>query len=320
MPGIAGIISRKAPSECQRLVTCMVDSMRHERFYVSAFHFEPQLGVYAGSVAMDGSLAGGQVCFNEERNVALLFSGECFVDAEIGIRLKQNGHKVQKNKADWLVHLYEQEGDQFFKQLNGFFSGILIDQKAGRTVLFNDRYGLGRLYVHESEEAIYFASEGKALLRILPKLREFDTEGVAQFLTFGCTLGQRTLFRNVRLLPGASLWSFERLDCQKARYFCPESWEAQDLLSSESFITQFEATFKKILPRYIDSESKTGISLTAGLDSRMIMACLPETSKNAICYTYSGQVIDTLDAQLAARVAEACGLEHTILRIRPDFF
>jgi asparagine synthase (glutamine-hydrolysing) len=320
MPGIAGIISTKAPAECQRLVSCMVDSMRHERFYVSALHFEPQMGVYAGSVAMDGSFAGGQVYFNEERSVALIFSGECFVDAEVGIRLEHNGHKIKTNKADWLVHLYEQEGDQFFKQLNGFFSGILIDQKTGQTVLFNDRYGLARLYVHESEDAIYFASEAKALLRILPKLREFDTEGVAQFLTFGCTLGRRTLFRDVRLLPEASLWSFKRLDCHKARYFYPESWEAQEPLSSQSFITQFEATFKRILPRYIDSESKTGISLTAGLDSRMIMACLPETGKNAICYTYSGQSIDTLDAQLAARVAEACGLEHTILRIRPDFF
>src|SRR5207244_4787820 len=115
---------------------------------------------------------------------------------------------------------------------------------------------------------------------------------------------RRTLFRNVQLLPEASLWSFKRLDCHKARYFCPASWEAQEPLSSESFITQFEAMFKRILPRYIDSESKIGISLTAGLDSRMIMACLPETSKNAICYTYSGQSIDTLDAQLAARSEE----------------
>src|SRR5205814_9620655 len=130
----------------------------------------------------------------------------------------------------------------------------------------------------------------------------------------------RTLFRKVRLLPVASLWSFEKVDCHKARYFGPESWEAQEPLSSDSFIAQFEATFKRILPRYIDSESRIGISLTAGLDSRMIMACLPETGKNALCYTYSGESIDTLDAKMAARVAEAFGLEHTILRIRPDFF
>jgi asparagine synthase (glutamine-hydrolysing) len=139
-------------------------------------------------------------------------------------------------------------------------------------------------------------------------------------LTFGCTLEGRTLFRNVQLLPGASLWSFEGRNCHKAKYFSTKSWESQPPLSDECFASEFEQTFKKILPRYFDSESKIGISLTAGLDTRMIMACLPETRENAICYTYSGQAADTLDARLAARIAAACGLQHMILRIRPAFF
>jgi asparagine synthase (glutamine-hydrolysing) len=319
MPGIVGIISKRPAEQCQRLVKSMIACLEHERFYTSGTHFEPYMGVYVGWVAMDQSFAAGQVFFNEERNIALIFSGECFVDTEIGTQLKQKGHNVGKNKAEWLVHLYEEENDQFFTRLNGFFSGLLIDRKTGRAVLFNDRYGLDRLYIHESEEAIYFASEAKALLRVLPELREFDTEGVAQFLTFGCTLEQRTLFRNVQLLPGASLWSFEERSCRKTKYFSAESWESQQPLSTESFISEFEQTFKRVLPRYFDSESGIGISLTAGLDTRMIMACLPRARENAVCYTYSGQAADTLDARLAARVAAACGLEHRVLRIRPDF-
>lgn len=54
-----------------------------------------------------------------------------------------------------------------------------------------------RIYWHEDSSSVYSASEAKALLRILPQLREFDKIGVAQFLTFGCTLESRTLFRNV---------------------------------------------------------------------------------------------------------------------------
>ena len=52
-----------------------------------------------------------------------------------------------------------------------------------------------RIYWHENSEAIYFASEAKALLRVLPKLREFDEEGVAQFLAFGCTLKPHVVSR-----------------------------------------------------------------------------------------------------------------------------
>jgi asparagine synthase (glutamine-hydrolysing) len=52
----------------------------------------------------------------------------------------------------------------------------------------------------------------------------------------------------------------------------------------------------------------------------MIMACRPDTADKPVCYTFSGEKGETLDDRLAARVAATCGLEHEILRIRPDFF
>jgi asparagine synthase (glutamine-hydrolysing) len=91
-----------------------------------------------------------------------------------------------------------------------------------------------RIYWHEDSSSVHFASEAKALLRILPQLREFDKIGVAQFLTFGCTLESRTLFRNVNVLPGASLWTFGRGACQRAKYFSPQAWEAQPAAESYS--------------------------------------------------------------------------------------
>ena len=52
----------------------------------------------------------------------------------------------------------------------------------------------------------------------------------------------------------------------------------------------------------------------------MIMACRPQTSETPVCYTFSGERGRTLDDRVAGRVAEACGLEHRLLRIGPDFF
>ena len=132
------------------------------------------------------------------------------MDPETRTGLRQKGHELGQTAGSWLVHLYEEEGDRFFEKLNGLFSGLLIDKRQAKAFLFNDRYGVERIYWHETKDAIFFASEAKALLRILPEQRAFDEEGVAQFLTFGCTLGGRTLFRGVHLLPGGSVWSFEK--------------------------------------------------------------------------------------------------------------
>jgi asparagine synthase (glutamine-hydrolysing) len=297
----------------------MVASMEGEAFYTSGIYAVPEMGVYGGWVAHENSFAADQVLFNEQRDVALIFSGECFVDPETRAELRHRGHDVGEAIGSWLVHLYEEEGDQFFAKLNGLFSGLLIDKREGKAFLFNDRYGVERIYWHETEDAAYFASEAKALLRILPGLRAFDEEGVAQFLAFGCTLEWRTLFRDVQLLPGASVWSFESGKCHKKKYFSPETWEGQPKLTIETFESEFQETFKRILPRYFESDSKIGISLTGGLDTRMIMACRPPDEK-LICYTFDGEKGKTLDARVALRVANACDLEHRILRIGQDFF
>lgn len=320
MPGIAGIICRRPASECQPLVKAMVASMDHETFYVSGTHSVAEMGVFAGWVAHENSFADKQVFFNEKKDIALVFSGECFIETEAKNRLKQNGHQFTETGGDCLAHLYEDQGKDFFENLNGLFSGLLIDRRQRKVFLFNDRYGTERIYYHETPDAFYFASEAKALLRILPVLREFDPQGVAQFLGTGCTLETRTLFRGIQKLPSGALWTFTKGGCSRESYFSPSTWESQAVLPAGEYEAQFQASFKRVLPRYFAAESKIGIALTGGLDTRMFMACRPETNPLPVCYTFTGLNGETLDDRIAARVAAACGMEHHLLRLKPDFF
>ena len=318
MPGIAGIISRRSPDECQRLVKAMIDSMKHEAFYTSGTCSAPEVGLYGGWVAHKGSFADRQSGMTASNGVSLLFSGEFFPPSPESFALPKS--QDRESDADRLPRLYEEKGDRFVEKINGLFSGFLIDRKRKRALLFNDRYGVERIYYFEQDGTTFFASEAKALLRVVPELRAFDDEGVAQFLSFGCTLGERTLFRNVRLLPSGSIWSFDDVACcRKAQYFRPEQWESQTTLTEDAFEQEFVDTFKRILPQYVASDSPIGISLTGGLDSRMIMACIPQRVEKPVCYTFAGLSEELLDARLAARVAKACGLDHHVLRIGADF-
>ena len=295
------MISRRPAAGCTRTVQAMTESMRHETFHVAGNLSVPELGVYAGWVAHENSLSAQNVFQNAARDVALIFSGENFSGEE-------------------LVKRCERPGEKFYESLNGLFAGLLIDRQANQVVLFNDRYGVGRLYWHETAEAFYFASEAKALLRVLPGLREFDRDGVAQFLGVGTPLGGRTLFRDIRLLPAAARWSFGEGGCRRETYFSPATWESQAELSADEYGQAFSATFKKILPRYFSADKKIGIALTGGLDTRMLMAAHPHASARETSYTFTGPEGRTLDDRIAARVADACGLEHRLLRLGGDFF
>lgn len=298
----------------------MIGSMKHEPFYTSGTCFVPKIGVYGGWVAHEGSFAARQSAHSDHNDVALLFSGECFPPFVAPDDSGATGHTGGDCDSNQLLRLYAQHGYHFVEKINGLFSGLLIDRNRKCALLFNDRYGIERLYYYEKGGMTLFASEAKALLSVLPELRAFDDEGVAQFLAFGCTVEGRTLFRNLQFLQGGFLWIFEEGICtRKEQYFCPGNWESQTVLTEEAFELEFLETFRRILPGYASSNCEIGISLTGGLDTRMIVACLPKSTTKPVCYTFSGLTEETLDTQIASRVAQVCGLDHRILRIGMDF-
>ena len=299
----------------------MLEVMRHDAFYDQGSTLEPDLGIYAGWTALQGSFASHQRFRNEDGRILLIFAGECFVESDTVKSLRARGHRVEQEAGGWMVHLYEERGSGFFQELNGIFSGLLIDTRERVAYLFNDRYGVERLYVHEAEGEVYFASEAKAILAVVPGARAFDPQGLAEHLAFGCTIGERSLFQGITVLPGASLWTWQGHRVAGRRtYFSPNEWEDQERLPVREFESELRALLISIVPRYGQSDSKLGISLTAGLDTRMVMACLPPDPEKMICFTYSGEKVDPLDSRLAARIADAAGLRHRALRIEEHFF
>src|SRR5207244_1639245 len=142
----------------------------------------PEINTVVGWASLEGSSSHHQPILNERRDVALIVTGECFADPDVQSDLRQRGHDFENRGAAWLVHLYEERGERFFELLNGTFSGLLIDHRLGKAFLFNDRYGMERIYYHAGPDRLAFASEAKALLQILPELRAFDHDGVTQLL------------------------------------------------------------------------------------------------------------------------------------------
>src|SRR5258708_3957923 len=102
MPGIVGIISRQPVAECERRVKTMVATLRHERFHTAGTFSAPELGVFGGWVAHEGSIADRQVFQNGPKDIALIFAGECFIEAETKTQLKQLGRSFA-NDGECLI-------------------------------------------------------------------------------------------------------------------------------------------------------------------------------------------------------------------------
>lgn len=322
MPGIMGIIP-KGPGEAaaKTQIEAMVKCTLHEPFYASGIFRDEPLGLSAAWVCHKGSFSDGLPVWNENKDIGLLFSGEdVSAEAEVG-PLRSRGHLFNPDDASSLVHLYEEHGDDFLRKLNGCFSGLLVDHRTKRILLFNDRFGLGRIYYYEDERFFYFASEAKSLLRILPELRAIDPEGLAEFFAVGCPSDGRTVFSKILLLPGGSKWSFSPgQPTDRGTYFRTTEWECLPGLSEKDYFERFLEIYPRALQRYFQGQRTVGISLTGGLDTRMIMAWAPCLPFKLPCYTFSGIYRDCADVTIARKVARICQQRHETIRINKDFF
>jgi asparagine synthase (glutamine-hydrolysing) len=318
MPGIAGILNRHDPSYQIQRRDAMLRSMMHETFYTKACHTDQELGWYVGSVAIKDSFADCMPVSNEAHDVVLFMAGECVEDPRTEGPVGRKGHESKPNNAMSILKHYEEEGPGFIKKLNGLFCGVILDRKHGETILFNDRYGLQRIYYYKAKNGFYFASEAKALLKIIPELRTLELQSVAEYICFDCVLNNRTYFPNIYLLPAGSVWIFKGENINRKRYFDFSELETQSPLEPEQFLEELAETFKSILPRYLIGDG-VGFDLTGGQDTRLIAACLPDQFHQLKSITFGSMYRDSRDVRIGKKVSDLCGLEHHALRINKEF-
>jgi asparagine synthase (glutamine-hydrolysing) len=320
MPGIAGIISATWKPEMGKQLDAMLNCLKHEGSRTTGCHVEPRLGAGVCWTCLDGADGDCLPMWNEAKDICLIFSGEHFGGSQEAARLKANGHQFDPQNAGWLVHLYEELGNGFFERLNGWFSGVLLDTRRQTAVLFNDRYGLQRIYYHQNEDGFYFGTEAKGILEVLPGLRRLDMEGLGQSVACGCALRDRTIFSGISLLPGGAAWTFSPgRPLTKDLYFNRRVWEELELLGGEEFYHELRERFPRILEPYLGGRSRVGMSLTGGLDGRMIMAWAGRPPGTLPCYTFGGVYRDCTDVTVARRVARACGQPHQVIPVDEGF-
>jgi asparagine synthase (glutamine-hydrolysing) len=323
MPGIVGLITRKPRAWAEPQLHRMVAALGHESFYQSGTWVDEAAGVYVGWVARQGSFSDGMPLCNERKDTLLVFSGEDYPEPGTAARLKERGHDVAAHPPAYLVHLAE-EDKAFPKSLNGRFHGLLVNRATGRATLFNDRFGMHRLYYHETRDrdqaAFYFAAEAKAILEVRPELRSADARSLGEFVACGCVLENRTLFKDIQILPAAAAWTFRNGAAEKkAVYFEPSEWENQGPLEPEAYYQQLQEVFTRNLPRYFNGGQRVGISLTGGLDTRMIMAWWKVPPQSLPCYTFGGPFRECQDVVIAREVAKVCQQPYQVIPVGKEF-
>src|ERR1035438_1317999 len=118
---------------------------------------------------IDLSPSGHMPMCNEDRTVWITYNGEIYNFADLRRELLNKGHRFSSDTdTEVIIHLYEEEGPDCVKRLNGMFAFAICDFRFAKPTVFlaRDHFGVKPLYYSQKDRRLAFASEIKALLEV----------------------------------------------------------------------------------------------------------------------------------------------------------
>jgi asparagine synthase (glutamine-hydrolysing) len=285
---------------------------------------------------LDLSPLGHMPMCNEDRTVWITYNGEIYNFAELRRECELKGHRFNSHTdTEVLLHLYEQEGPDCVKRLNGMFAFAICDLRSGTPTLFmaRDHFGVKPFYYFHQGERFAFASEIKALLQVPGIEAELDPASLHQYLTFLWVPDPKTMFRRIVKLPAGHYATLRNGELKITQYwdltFPPAS---QTYTRSEADLTaDVRWRFRRSVEAQMVSDVPIGAFLSAGLDSSSIVAMMCGAATRGatvrqpvrtytITFPRKYRVGETTldDPEVATRLARHLGCENQRIVVEPD--
>lgn len=278
MCGIAGIFNLNGEPVSPAHLRKMTDAIRHRGPDGEGFYADSFVGLGHRRLAViDLSPAGHQPMLTEDGRFAITYNGEVYNFQEIRAELETLGHPFRSHSdTEVVLHAYAQWGPDSLFRLNGMFAFAVWDKTRQELFLARDRYGIKPLYYTFQGNTFLFASEQKAILTYPTMEREIDLEALFEYFTFQNIFTDRTLLKNIRILP-AGCWAKLPLGAIRdhlgvVRYWDFHFVEPDHPAEDEEYVEELDRLFRQAVNRQLVSDVEIGSYLSGGMDTGSITA------------------------------------------------
>ena len=278
---LTNLVAYRGPDDCGHLpLTLKPTDSRRERLF-DVFLGNRRLSIIDLSSSGHMPLSDGKGCW-------ITYNGEIFNYLELRRELEARGHTfITGTDTEVILHVYAEYGESGFDRLNGMWAFAIVDSRARKVVLSRDRFSIKPLYLFKSNGELYFGSEIKQLLPLLPAL-ELNAGAMTAYLAQGLLDHDvETFFRGItRVQPGTNvIISLDSDTIEERKYWRFESTGSTSA-SSKDLIEEFRALFFDSVRIRLRSDVKVGILLSGGLDSSAVTTAVRQVGGEQL-QTYS---------------------------------
>jgi len=320
--GIYGYVGSRPPAASPEALLARMGGVLEHRGPDDFGHYVGRgVGLGMRRLSIIDVAGGHQPIANEDETVWLVLNGEIYNFQSLRRELEAKGHRFRtRTDTEVIVHLYEEEGLDFFRRLRGMFGLALWDAKRERLVLGRDRIGEKPLYIRREPGRLLFASEMKSILQLGDVPRRLNLTALEEYLALGYVPAPLSLIEGIeKLLPG------HYLVAEQGRTEDREYWDvpiaAPEDRSEEEWVERVRAKLLETVKMQLVSDVPLGAFLSGGIDSSTIVAAMAKmTDRPVKTYSigYEGEHSYYNELPYAKIVAQAFGTDHHEIVVRPE--
>lgn len=320
MCGIAGIYNFKTLKPVtQSLVRAMTDTLVHRGPDDEGFYLSDGIGLGHRRLSIIDLAAGHQPISNEDGTIWVVFNGEIYNFGDLHDSLVKKGH-IFKTKSDTevIVHLYEEMGEECFRDLRGMFAIAIWDQRKKTLLLARDRVGKKPLYYHYDGTRVVFGSEIKAILQVPGISRDIDLDALSDYFSFLYVPAPKSIFKSIRkILPGHYLVVSPQ-GLRETEYWDLSFSQVEELTEKE-WCEKLVDSFQEAVRLRLMSEVPLGAFLSGGVDSSSVVALMQSAINGPVITSSIGfEEKEFNELPYARAIASHFTTAHHEQIVRPD--
>ncbi|OCL25570.1 asparagine synthase [Orenia metallireducens] len=248
--------------------------------------------------------------FKESENFIIITEGVILNRLDLIKKYKQN------NFLDTVKEMYLQEGEQFFNEFRGSFSGIFYDKRKDKWVIYTSHIGDKQVFYCKLNNSIIFGSEINYLINYMNNNSynyNLDIDAAYFLLTYGFMLEDYTLFKEIRKLNAGHYIKIQNNKFEVKEYYRLNN-KPNEKQSEKDIIQNIDILFRNAVraefEKDIEYNYKHIAGLSGGLDSRMTTWVAHDLGYvDILNFTFSQS--DYLDEKIAKKIAS--DLKHDFI-------
>jgi asparagine synthase (glutamine-hydrolysing) len=266
-------------------------------------------------------LSGGkQPMASVDGRLWLAHNGEIYNYRVLRRELESLGHVFrEQSDTEVLLAAWRQWGEAALDRLDGMFALAVYDSRSGVLTAARDRFGEKPLYYIETPEALWLASELKALVAGGVVARQLDPLALYSYFTLGYVAGERAIFSGVRRLAPGQVLTFSPAAGVATRKWWQPPLPAEELDDVEEVTKRSLSILRESVKLRMVADVPLGFFLSGGVDSSAIVALAAESGAGRLETFSIGFDDPALDERPHARfVAERFGTRHHEFVVTPQ--